>query len=83
MDAVIQECDCWPLSIGIGESDIKFWTVQKKKWFQITLKTCKMGFEIAVFNKIHFVWQELWLTLPHPSHGLFSVLKSTILFIEG
>ena len=79
MDAVIQECDCWPLSIGIGEPKIKYWSVQTKKLFQITLKTCKMGFEIAVFNKIRFVWQESLLTSLHPSLGSF-LLSDPVIF---
>ena len=44
-----------------------------------------MGFEIAVFNKIHFAWQESLLTSLHPSLGLFLVfipLNSFFIFIE-
>ena len=50
--------------------------VQTKILFKITRKTCKMGFEIAVFNKIHFAWQESLLTSLHPSPGLFPVFNS-------
>ena len=39
-----------------------------------------MGFEIAVFNKTHFVWQESLLTSLHPSLGLFLVSNPVIYY---
>ena len=37
-----------------------------------------MGFEIAVFNKTHFVWQESLLISLHPSLGLLLVSNPVI-----
>ena len=51
MDAVIQECDCWPLSIGIGMFDVKYWAVQTKICFSDYSKNLQDGLRNCSFQQ--------------------------------
>ena len=79
MDAVIQECDCWPLSIGIGKSSIKYGAVHAtillsdySKNLQDGLRNCSFQQNSLCVARIvaHFTPSLTWFVFSFESSDL-------------